>query len=74
MTTITTPSSLTLMPSLKTAWQDVDSLGHPRCTGRETRGGRGLGPVTSLLLKCASAPPIRRVERRVMTFPRTTWS
>ena len=25
MTTITTPSSLALVPSLKTAWQDVDS-------------------------------------------------
>jgi hypothetical protein len=25
MTTITTPSSLALAPSLKTAWQDVDS-------------------------------------------------
>ena len=25
MTTITTPSSLALVPSLETAWQDVDS-------------------------------------------------
>jgi hypothetical protein len=25
MTTTTTPSSLALVPSLKTAWQDVDS-------------------------------------------------
>jgi hypothetical protein len=29
MTTVTTPSSLALVPSLETAWQDVDSLRIP---------------------------------------------
>ena len=43
MTTITTPSSLALVPSLKTAWQDVDSSFERFCLTA------GIGAIEQML-------------------------
>ena len=47
MTTITTPSSLALVPSLETAWQDVDSSFERFCLTA------GIGAIERML--CAAA-------------------
>ena len=43
MTTITTPSSLALVPSLETAWQDVDSSFERFCLTA------GIGAIEQML-------------------------
>src|SRR5438094_10499094 len=47
MTTITTPSSLALVPSLKTAWQDVDSSFDRFCLTA------GIGAIEQMLCEDA---------------------
>jgi putative transposase len=47
MTTITTPSSLALVPSLKTAWQDVDSSFERFCLTA------GIGAIEQMLCEDA---------------------
>src|SRR2546428_87303 len=47
MTTITTPSSLALVPSLETAWQDVDSSFERFCLTA------GIGAVEQMLCEDA---------------------
>jgi hypothetical protein len=54
MTTVTTPSSLALVPSLETAWQDVDSSFERFCLTA------GIGAIEQMLCddaqKLAGAP------------------
>ena len=47
MTTITTPSSLALVPSLETAWQDVDSSFERFCLTA------GIGAIEQMLCEDA---------------------
>jgi putative transposase len=62
MTTITTPSSLALVPSLKTAWQDVDSSFERFCLTA------GIGAIEQMLCEDAqhlAGAPHSRGEGRV---------
>src|SRR3979411_901019 len=56
MTTVTTPSSLALMPSLETAWQDVDSSFERFCL---TAGIGGIEPMLCGEATHLSGPPPR---------------
>jgi hypothetical protein len=51
MTTITTPSSLALVPSLETAWQDVDSSFERFCLTA------GIGAIEQMLCEDAQHSP-----------------
>jgi len=55
MTTITTPSSLALVPSLETAWQDVDSSFERFCLTA------GIGAIKQMLCEEAQHSPARRI-------------
>ena len=61
MTTITTPSSLALVPSLETAWQDVDSSFERFCLTA------GIGAIEQMLCEdarqLAGAPHYRGAGR-----------
>src|SRR5262249_337616 len=62
MTTITTPSSLALVPSLETAWQDVDSSFERFCLTA------GIGAIEQMLCEDAqqlAGAPHNRSEGRV---------
>ena len=62
MTTITTPSSLALAPSLKSAWQDVDSSFERFCLTA------GIGAIEQMLCEDAQqlvGVPHNRDEGRV---------
>ena len=59
MTTITTPSSLALVPSLETAWQDVDSSFERFCLTA------GIGAIEQMLCEDArqlAGAPHHRAE------------
>jgi hypothetical protein len=64
MTTITTPSSLALVPSLETAWQDVDSSFERFCLAA------GIGAIEQMLCEdarqLAGVPHHRGGGRRVL--------
>jgi hypothetical protein len=53
MTTVTTPSSLALVPSVETAWQDVDSSFKRFYLTAGIGGSLGVGA----LILCASVVP-----------------
>ena len=55
MTTISTPSSLTLVPSLETAWQDVDSSFERFCLTA------GIGAIEQMLCEDARQLAARRI-------------
>jgi hypothetical protein len=55
MTTITTPSSLALAPSLETAWQDVDSSFERFCLTA------GIGAIEQMLCEDAHNSPARHI-------------
>jgi hypothetical protein len=55
MTTITTPSSVALVPSLETAWQDVDSSFERFCLTA------GIGTIEQMLCEDAQHSPARRI-------------
>jgi hypothetical protein len=71
MTTITTPSSLALVPSLKTAWQDVDSSFERFCLTA------GIGAIEQMLCedaqRLAGAPHKRRPRRPPLGKDRFPW-
>src|SRR5262245_37261356 len=58
MTTITTPSSLALVPSLETAWQDVDSSFERFCLMA------GIGAIEQML--CEAAQRGNSAARRII--------
>src|SRR5215831_4682184 len=55
MTTITTPASLALVPSLETTWQDVDSSLERFCLTA------GIGAIKQMLCEEAQHSPARRI-------------
>ena len=55
MTTVTTPSSLALVPSLEMAWQDVDSSFERFCLTA------GIGAMEQMLSMTRSSSPARRI-------------
>src|SRR5262249_31625183 len=69
MTTITTPSSLALVPSLETAWQDVDSSFERFCLTA------GIGAIRTNALRgraaLAGAPHSRSRSRVIHRWGRT---
>ena len=63
MTTITMPSSLALVPSLETAWQDVDSSFERFCSDRRDRRNRA-DVVRGRPTACRRSAQPRRGPRR----------
>jgi hypothetical protein len=55
MTTATTPSSLALIPSLKTAWQDVDSSFESFCLKA------GIGAIEQIYARTRSSLSARGI-------------
>src|SRR5258708_3349476 len=67
MTTITTPSSLALVPSLETAWQDVDSSFERFCLTA------GIGAIEQMLCKVAvHRPRVRSYDGHELAL--ATWT
>jgi hypothetical protein len=68
MTTITTPSSLALAPSLETAWQDVDSSFERFCL----TAGIDADPVSVHTLACAGCEIAEHLTRKAGAKPFST--